>query len=119
VTLVAQVLCLLAVLPYPFASSPLDLVAIRLVLGAAAVGLQPAIFRLVKEAAPPGMEARALAFGTSLYMLGHGTAPFLAAQMAPTIGLRGYFIFHAVLVASGVALWALRGVRRATVPART
>lgn len=112
VTLVAQALCLLAVLPYPFAGNPLHLVLIRVVLGAVAVGLQPAVFRLVKESAPAGMEARALAFGTSLYMLGHGTAPFLAGQMAPTIGLRGYFVFHAALVASGVVLWALRGVRR-------
>ena len=115
VALVAQVLCLLAVMPYPFADSPLDLALIRLVLGAVAVGLQPAVFRLVKEAAPSGMEARALAFGTSLYMLGHGTAPLLAGQLAPWVGLRGYFVLHAVLVASGVALWAVRGLRRAPV----
>jgi MFS family permease len=113
VTLVAQALCLAAVLPYLLVGDPLQLVLARLVLGAAAVGLQPALLRLIKEAAPPGMEARALAFGTSLYMLGHGMAPFLAGQLAPLIGLRGYFAVHAALVASGVAVWAAVGVRRA------
>jgi len=112
VTLVALGLCLLAVLPYPFVRDPLQLTLVRLVLGAVAVGLQPGLLRLIKEAAPAGMEARALAFATSLYMLGHGAAPFLAGQMAPWVGLRGYFVFHAALVASGLALWAWRGVQR-------
>ncbi len=112
VALSALALCLLAVLPYPFVRNPLQLVAVRLLLGALAVGLQPALLRLIKEAAPVGFEARALAFGTSLYMLGHGAAPFLAGQMAPSVGLRGYFVFHAAGVASGVVLWALLGVRR-------
>jgi len=113
VTLVAQTLCLVAVLPYLVVGDPLQLVGVRLVLGAAAVGLQPALLRLIREAAPAGMEARALAFGTSLYMLGHGVAPFMAGQLAPHIGLRGYFAVHAALVATGVAVWAVMGVRRA------
>lgn len=112
VTLLGLALCLLAVLPYPFVRDPVQLTLVRLVVGAAAVGLQPGLLRLIREAAPPGMEARALAFGTSLYMLGHGFAPFVAGQMAPWVGLRGYFGFHAMLVASGLVLWAWRGVRR-------
>ena len=112
VALSAMSLCLLAVLPYPFVHNPVQLVAVRLALGALAVGLQPALLRLIKEAAPVGFEARALAFGTSLYMLGHGVAPFLAGQMAPSVGLRGYFVLHAALVASGLVLWALLGVRQ-------
>jgi MFS family permease len=112
VTLVGQVLCLLAVLPYPLVQNPLQLTVVRLVLGAFVVGLQPALLRLIKDAAPAGMEARALAFGTALYMLGHGVAPFMAGQLAPWVGLRGYFVGHAVLVASGVVLWAGVVLRR-------
>jgi MFS transporter, DHA1 family, multidrug resistance protein len=117
VTLAGLGLCLLAVSVYPLVRDPLQLTALRLVLGAVAVGLQPALLRLIKEASPAGFEARALAFGTSLYMLGHGAAPFLAGQLAPWIGLRGYFVVHAALVASGLAWWAARGMRPALRPA--
>ncbi len=104
--------CLVSVLPYPLVRDPLQLTGVRLLVGIAAVGMQPALLHLIKQRAPPGMDARALGFGTSLYMLGHGVAPFLAGQLAPHIGLRGYFVVHAGLVASGLALWLAHGLRR-------
>jgi MFS family permease len=89
----------------------LQLTLVRLALGALVAGLHPALLRLVKDSAPTGMEARALAFGTSVYMLGHGAAPWMAGELAPWVGLRGYFGVHALLVATGLLLWALQGVR--------
>jgi MFS family permease len=112
VLLAALALCLVGVLPYPLVADPLQLAGVRLGLGLLAVGMQPALLQLIKALAPPGMEARALAFGTSLTMLGHGAAPFLAGLVAPSLGLRGYFVLHALLVASGLIAWALFGVRR-------
>jgi hypothetical protein len=35
----------------------------------------------------------------------------MAGELAPWVGLRGYFGVHALLVASGLLLWALQGVR--------
>ena len=69
--------------------------------------------RLIKERAPEGMDARALSFGTSLYMLGHGGAPVLAGIVGPLLGLRAYFGLNVLLLAAGLALW-LRSFARSS-----
>ncbi|HEX7926922.1 MAG TPA: MFS transporter, partial [bacterium] len=92
-------------------SDPLQLTAARFALGALAIGTQPAMLRLMKSAAPPGMDARVLAFGTAGSMLGNGGAPMLAGAMAPWVGLRVYFLVVALLLLASLAWWWWRGMR--------
>jgi len=96
-------------LAIPASQGPLQVVAARALLGALMVGMQPAVLRLVKQQAPPGMEARALGFAAALQMLGNGSAPMLAGWMAPAAGLRGYFLFNSAILLGTLALWVVRG----------
>jgi len=96
-------------LAIPASQDPLQVVAARALLGALMVGMQPAVLRLVKQQAPPGMEARALGFAAALQMLGNGSAPMLAGWMAPAAGLRGYFLFNSAILLGTLALWVVRG----------
>ena len=98
-------LALLCALPVPWLVDPLQLTLARAALGLLGAGIMPAVVRLIKERAPAGMDARALAFGTSLYMLGHGGAPVLAGIVGPLLGLRAYFGLNVLLLAAGLGLW--------------
>ncbi len=80
-------------------------------LGLFAVGAQPALARLTRDLAPPGMVARALGFGNALFLLGNGMAPVLAGIIGPWLGLRAYFGFNLLLVLAGWLLWARREAR--------
>ncbi|HKI96835.1 MAG TPA: MFS transporter [bacterium] len=97
---------------FPFVQSPLQLTLARLVLGVCAVGIQPATVTLIKMWSPPGMDARTLALGTALAMLGNGVAPFMAGLIGPLLGLRAHFGFVALLLLVGLLVWLTRGMRR-------
>ncbi|MDH5751412.1 MAG: MFS transporter [Deltaproteobacteria bacterium] len=100
----------LVLLTFPLAGSYPLLVAARLALGAVVVVVQPGVVGLIKELAPPGMDGRAIALGSSMMMLGYGAAPVLAGIMGPWLGLRFHFILNAALVGLGFLLWARRGI---------
>ena len=111
-------LALLCALPVPLLSNPLQLAVARGALGLLGAGIMPAIVRLTKERAPAGMDARALAFGTSLYMLGHGGAPVLAGVVGPLLGLRAYFAGNVLLLLTGLVLWLVSFAPRRFAPRR-
>jgi DHA1 family multidrug resistance protein-like MFS transporter len=102
----------------PFVQSPLQLTLARVVLGLCAVGIQPAVVQLMKGWSPPGMDARTLALGTALAMLGNGAGPVLAGVIGPWLGLRAYFACTALLLLVGLVLWVTRGLRATGVPTR-
>ena len=102
-----------AALLFPFVQNPLQLTVARAVLGALAVGIQPAALLLMRNAAPAGMDARVLAYATSLNMLGNGAAPFLAGLLGPWLGLRAYFAGIAALLLACGAYWSFGGLRAA------
>jgi DHA1 family multidrug resistance protein-like MFS transporter len=103
---------LLASAVFPFVQSPLQLTVARVVLGVCAVGIQPAVVQLMKRWSPLGMDARTLALGTSLAMLGNGAAPLAAGFIGPLLGLRAHFAFIALLLGAGLLLWTARGLPR-------
>ncbi|HEX9844216.1 MAG TPA: MFS transporter [bacterium] len=111
-------LALLCALPVPLLSNPLQLAVARGALGLLGAGIMPAIVRLTKERAPAGMDARALAFGTSLYMLGHGGAPVLAGVVGPLLGLRAYFAGNVLMLLTGLVLWLVSFAPRRFAPRR-
>jgi MFS family permease len=88
-------------------------VVARAAFGLAAAAMQPAIIRLLKECAPPGMDARAIAYSHSCQFLGMGLGPFAAGLIGPAFGLRSYFAITVVLTALGLALWLRSGRARA------
>jgi DHA1 family multidrug resistance protein-like MFS transporter len=96
-------------LALPLVGNPLQLTLVRALIGALMVGMQPAVLRLVKEHAPPGMEARALGYAAAVQMIGNGSASVLAGALAPLVGLRGYFILNSALLLGMLAAWVLRG----------
>jgi len=100
----------LAMWLFPFVRNPLELTGARLLLGLFAVGIQPAAVRLIKGWAPAGMDARTLALGTALQMLGNGAAPFIAGLIGPWLGLRAYFAFNALMLLTALLLWWRRGL---------
>jgi MFS family permease len=74
--------------------------------------MQPAIMRLLKDHAPKGMDARAIAYAASFQFMAMGLAPFSAGLIGPMLGLRAYFALTIVFTLIGLALW-LRGGRPA------
>ena len=101
---------------FPFVQDPLQLTLARVVLGLCAAGMSAGTVTLIKAWAPPGMDARSLALGTALAMLGNGAAPLMAGFIGPVFGLRAYFAVVAVLLLAGLALWSTQGLRRRGAP---
>jgi MFS family permease len=95
-------------LPFPFVQTPVQLTIGRIALGLFAVGAQPALARLTRDLAPPGMVARALGFGNALFLLGNGLAPVLAGIIGPWMGLRAYFGLNVALALAALLLWTRR-----------
>ena len=101
----------LSTLPLIFLQTPLQLVISRIAFGLVAAGMQPAIIRLLKEHAPPGMDARAISYATSFQFIAGGLAPFTAGLIGPALGLRWYFALTVVLVGGGLLMWHRSGAR--------
>jgi len=92
-------------LPLLVLETPLQLVLTRIAFGLTAAGLQTALFHLLRTHAPPGMDARAIAWATAFQFLAMGIAPFLAGLIGPAFGLRAYFAVTIVAMVGGLALW--------------
>ena len=92
-------------LPLLILETPLQLVISRVAFGLSAAAMQPAIVRLLKDAAPRGMDARAISYGQSFQFMAMGLAPFVAGLVGPVFGLRAYFAVTIVLMAGGLWLW--------------
>jgi MFS transporter, DHA1 family, multidrug resistance protein len=97
--------------PLLLLQTPLQLVIARALFGLSAAAMQPAIVRLLKTHAPPGMDARAISYMASFQFIAMGLAPFAAGLIGPTLGLRAYFVLLIALAAAGFWLW-----RRSTYP---
>jgi MFS family permease len=54
------------------------------------------------------MEARALAYGTSIQQMGSAIAPLVAGLLAPYLGLSGFFWVCSVMLIAGWVLWRKR-----------
>ena len=96
--------------PLLFIETPLQLALSRAVFGLSAAAMQPAIIKLLKDHAPPGMDARAIAYATSFHFIALGLAPFTAGLIGPWLGLRAYFALAIALTVGGLWLW-LRSTR--------
>jgi MFS family permease len=92
-------------LPLLVLQTPLQLVLARVAFGLGAAAMQPAILRLLKDHAPKGMDARAIAYAASFQFIAMGLAPFSAGLIGPSLGLRAYFAFTVALTVAGLALW--------------
>ena len=93
--------------------TPMELVLARAAFGLSSAGMQAAIVYLLRNVAPPGMDARAIAYMSAFQFFGMGMAPFLAGLIGPMLSLRAYFALTIVLMAAGLVLW-----RRADAAAR-
>ena len=89
----------------PLSRDPLELTLTRLLFGLFIAGLMPTLIRMVKERAPPGMDARALSYGTALQNVGSGGAALVAGLMAPYLGLRAYFWLASGMIMAGILMW--------------
>ena len=92
-------------LPLLVLQTPMELVLARIAFGLTAAGLQTALFHLLRTHAPPGMDARAIAYATAFQFLAMGVAPFLAGLIGPVFGMRAYFAVTIVAMIGGLALW--------------
>jgi MFS family permease len=99
-------------LPLLVLETPLQLVLARIAFGLTAAGLQTALFHQLRAHAPPGMDARAIAYATAFQFLAMGVAPFLAGLIGPVLGLRAYFALSIVAMIGGLALWLRVAGRR-------
>ena len=95
--------------PLIFLQTPLQLVLARAAFGLSAAAMQPAIFRLLKKHAPPGMDARAISYAASFQFMAMGFAPFFAGLIGPALGLRTYFALAVALTVVGLVLWQRSG----------
>lgn len=85
--------------------TPMELVLARAAFGLSSAGMQAAIVYLLRNVAPPGMDARAIAYMSAFQFFGMGLAPFLAGLIGPVMGMRAYFALTMVLMAAGLWLW--------------
>lgn len=90
----------------PLVRDPIELTVARMLFALFVSGLPPTLIRMIKDRAPPGMEARTLSYGTALQQVGSASAPLMAGLLAPLLGLRGFFWLSAVLIGVGWVLWA-------------
>ena len=95
-------------LPLLVLQTPMELVLARIAFGLTAAGLQTALFHLLRTHAPPGMDARAIAYATTFQFLAMGVAPFLAGLIGPVFGMRAYFAVTIVAMIGGLVLWLRR-----------
>ena len=102
---VSTALALLTHVPLLFLETPLQLVLARAAFGLGAAAMQPAIVRLIKDHAPPGMDARAISYAGSFHFMAIGLAPFCAGLIGPLLGLRAYFALTIVLTVVVLVLW--------------
>jgi MFS family permease len=63
---------------------------------------------MIRDRAPQGMEARTLAYGTSIQQMGSAVAPLIGGVLAPYLGLRGFFWVCSAMLISGWVLWRQR-----------
>ncbi|MBI3044554.1 MAG: MFS transporter [Betaproteobacteria bacterium] len=98
-------------LPLLVLQTPLQLVLARVAFGLTAAGMQTAIFHLLRNHAPQGMDARAISYATAVQFLAMGLAPFLAGLIGPAMGMRAYFALTIVLMLGGLVLWLRIGRR--------
>jgi MFS family permease len=108
---VATAAAALTQLPLLVLQTPLQLVLSRMAFGLGAAAMQPAILRLLKDHAPKGMDARAIAYAASFQFIAMGLAPFAAGLIGPTLGLRAYFALTISLTLIGLVLWLRSGAR--------
>jgi len=99
-------------LPLLFLQTPLQLVIARAAFGLTAAGMPTAIFHLLRNHAPPGMDARAISYSTAFHFLAMGLAPFVAGLVGPALGMRAYFAITMLAMAVGLTLW-LRVAKKA------
>jgi DHA1 family multidrug resistance protein-like MFS transporter len=83
---------------------PISLLVARVAFGLTVATMLPALYRAIKDIAPPGMDGRAIAYASSCQMIGMGSAPFLAGIVGPWLGLRTYFALGIVVSTLGLAL---------------
>jgi len=102
--------CLTSVLT-PLARDPLELTVARVLFASFVSGLAPTLIRMIRDCAPQGMEARTLAYGTSIQQMGSALAPLIAGLLTPYLGLHGFFWVCSALLIVGWVLW--RKSRRA------
>ncbi|HYH41542.1 MAG TPA: MFS transporter [Burkholderiales bacterium] len=91
--------------PLLFIETPLQLALARAAFGLSAGAMQPAIIRLLKKHAPPGMDARAISYAASFQFMAMGVAPFVAGLVGPVLGLRAYFALTIALTVASLWLW--------------
>ena len=89
----------------PLVQTPLQLAAARTIFALFIIGLQPTLVRMVRDRAPPGMDARTLSYATAMQQAGNAAGPMLAGLMAPYLGLRAYFVFGCMVLATALWLW--------------
>ena len=96
-------------LPLLVLQTPMELVLARIAFGLTAAGMQTALFHLLRTHAPPGMDARAIAYATAFQFLAMGVAPFLAGLIGPVFGMRAYFAVTILAMIGGLVLWLRTG----------
>jgi len=111
VLVIAAVASIVTHLPLLVLQTPLQLVLSRVAFGVSACVMLPAIIRLVKNYAPPGMDARAISYASSCNYVGSGLAPFCAGLIGPWFGLRAYFALSIAFTAFALVVW-LRSAHR-------
>ena len=99
--------CLTSVLT-PLARDALELTVARVLFASFVSGLPPTLIRMIKDRAPQGMEARTLAYGTSIQQMGSAVAPLIAGLLAPYLGMRGFFWVCSAMLIVGWVLWRKR-----------
>jgi DHA1 family multidrug resistance protein-like MFS transporter len=107
----ASVATVVTHLPLLFIDTPLQLVIVRAAFGLSAAAMPTAIVQLIRMHAPPGTDARAIAYSTAFQFFAMGVAPFAAGLIGPVLGLRVYFALTILAMAGGLVLW-LRAVRK-------
>jgi len=109
---------------YIYASSPLHLVAIRLVHGVGSAMVMPVAMAYAVELTPKGKEGRYMGYMSTAMFTGFGAGPLLGGYIYDWFSLSAVFYSMTALVSVSLLLTlifvpeerSIRGVRRPTVP---
>ncbi|WLR52222.1 MFS transporter [Bacillus tianshenii] len=94
----------IASIPVAFVSDLWQLFVLRFMIGLFAGGLLPTVNSIIKQLSPQGMESRTYGFSNSFVYLGNMLGPILAGWLSAGIGIRGVFVFSAIIFFVNIVL---------------
>ena len=109
VVLGGLVVCALLLIPQGFVNSPVQLIALRFLMGLALGGLLPCITSYIRHNVPDGIAGQILGYSVSFQFAGQVVGPLLGGFVGAHFGLKAVFFATSLIMAIGALnVWSIK-----------